>query len=74
MEGAGEALSAGGGGGWTCDISPGEGTLCATAGLRTLILEKGIFPRDKVCGDCLNPGCWPVFEQLGVARQRMVQA
>lgn len=43
-------------------------TLCAEAGLRTLVLEKSLFPRDKVCGDCVNPGCWPLFEQLGVAR------
>jgi geranylgeranyl reductase family protein len=42
-------------------------TLCARAGLRTLVLERCAFPRDKVCGDCLNPGCWPVFEELGVA-------
>jgi len=57
------AIAGGGPAGAAC------ATLCATAGLRTLILEKGIFPRDKVCGDCLNPGCWPVFEQLGVARE-----
>jgi flavin-dependent dehydrogenase len=31
-------------------------------------LEKAVFPRDKVCGDCVNPGCWPLFQQLGVAR------
>ena len=43
------------------------GTLCAEGGLRTLVLEKSVFPRDKVCGDCLNPGCWPLLEQLGVA-------
>lgn len=42
-------------------------TLCAEAGLRTLVVEKSLFPRDKVCGDCINPGCWPVFERLGVA-------
>ena len=41
--------------------------LCAQAGLRTLLLEKSIFPREKVCGDCLNPGCWPILERLGVA-------
>ena len=44
-------------------------TLCAEAGLRTLLLEKGTFPRDKVCGDCLNPGCWPVLDQLGVSNE-----
>jgi flavin-dependent dehydrogenase len=40
---------------------------CATAGLRTLLIERAIFPREKICGDCLNPGCWPVLERLGVA-------
>lgn len=42
---------------------------CATAGLRTLVLERAIFPREKVCGDCLNPTCWPVLERLGVASE-----
>ncbi len=40
---------------------------CAAAGLRTLVLERAVFPREKVCGDCLNPTCWPVLERLGVA-------
>ncbi|HZC35753.1 MAG TPA: FAD-dependent monooxygenase [Chthoniobacterales bacterium] len=40
--------------------------ITAEAGLRTLIIERAFFPRDKVCGDCLNPGCWEVFERLGV--------
>ena len=34
---------------------------CALAGLRTLLLEREKFPREKVCGDCLNPSCWPVL-------------
>jgi menaquinone-9 beta-reductase len=37
------------------------------AGLRILVLERAKFPREKVCGDCLNPSCWPVLERLGVA-------
>jgi geranylgeranyl reductase family protein len=41
--------------------------LCAAAGLRTLVLEKAVFPRDKVCGDCINPACWPVLDRLGVS-------
>ena len=41
--------------------------VCARAGLRTVVVERAVFPRDKVCGDCLNPECWPVFERLGVA-------
>jgi geranylgeranyl reductase family protein len=41
-------------------------TFCADAGLRTLLLERERFPREKVCGDCINPACWPVLERLGV--------
>jgi flavin-dependent dehydrogenase len=55
------AIAGGGPAGAVC------ATLCATAGLRTLVLEKSRFPRDKVCGDCVNPGCWPVLRELGVA-------
>lgn len=41
--------------------------LCAAAGLRTLLLERTTFPREKVCGDCLNPACWPTLDRLGVS-------
>jgi flavin-dependent dehydrogenase len=41
---------------------------CAFAGLRTLVLERERFPREKVCGDCLNPSCWPVLERLGLTQ------
>lgn len=41
-------------------------TLCAMAGKRVLLLEAARFPRDKVCGDCLNPAVWPVIERLGL--------
>jgi geranylgeranyl reductase family protein len=37
---------------------------CAQVGLRTLLLEREKFPREKVCGDCLNPSCWPVLQGL----------
>ena len=37
---------------------------CAVAELRTLVLDREKFPREKVCGDCLNPSCWPVLERL----------
>ena len=30
-------------------------------------LEREQFPREKVCGDCLNPACWPVLRRLGLA-------
>src|SRR5215475_13308514 len=42
---------------------------CAAAGLQTLVLDREKFPREKVCGDCLNPSCWPVLERLGLAQR-----
>jgi geranylgeranyl reductase family protein len=42
---------------------------CALAGLRTVILEREKFPREKVCGDCLNPSCWSVLERLDLAQR-----
>ncbi len=47
-------------------------TICATGGLRTVLLDRAEFPREKVCGDCLNPAAWPVLERLGV--EEMVRA
>jgi geranylgeranyl reductase family protein len=40
---------------------------CTRAGLRTVVLERERFPREKVCGDCLNPSCWPVLNRLDLA-------
>src|SRR5690349_19116062 len=40
---------------------------CARRGMRVALLDRARFPRDKVCGDYLNPRCWEVFERLGVA-------
>jgi menaquinone-9 beta-reductase len=42
---------------------------CAAAGLRTVVLEREKFPREKVCGDCINPACWPVLERLEIAEE-----
>jgi geranylgeranyl reductase family protein len=39
---------------------------CALSGRRVVLLEREKFPREKVCGDCLNPACWPVLERLDV--------
>jgi geranylgeranyl reductase family protein len=39
---------------------------CATSGLRVVLIEREKFPREKVCGDCLNPECWPVLRRLGI--------
>src|SRR4051812_25199371 len=42
---------------------------CAIAGLQSLVLDREKFPREKVCGDCLNPSCWPVLERLDLAKR-----
>jgi flavin-dependent dehydrogenase len=34
-----------------------------------LVLEREKFPREKVCGDCLNPSCWSVLKRLDLAHQ-----
>jgi menaquinone-9 beta-reductase len=39
---------------------------CAAGGLRTVLIEREKFPREKVCGDCLNPECWPILRRLGI--------
>ena len=40
---------------------------CAAAGLRVALLEREKFPREKVCGACVNPACLPVLDRLGLA-------
>ena len=47
----------------------GCAAFCASAGLRTLLLERENFPREKVCGDCLNPGCWPILRRLDLGER-----
>jgi menaquinone-9 beta-reductase len=42
-------------------------TLCAQRGLSVALIEHKKFPRHKVCGDVINPNCWPVLERLGAA-------
>ncbi len=64
-----DALIAGAGpAGATC------AAFCAQAGLRVLVLEREEFPREKVCGDCLNPLCWPVLDRMGAAETVMTLA
>src|SRR6266550_9528345 len=64
MESFDVAIAGAGPAGSTC------AAFCASAGLRTLLLERERFPREKVCGDCVNPACWPVLERLNL-RQRV---
>lgn len=49
------------------------GAVCAAtlanAGRRVLLLDRTRFPRDKVCGDCLNPSVWPIIDRLGLRKR-----
>jgi len=40
-------------------------TVCAQHGLRVALFEHARFPHHKVCGDVINPNCWPVLERIG---------
>ena len=42
---------------------------CAMARLQSLVLDREKFPREKVCGDCLNPSCWSVLERLALTEK-----
>jgi flavin-dependent dehydrogenase len=49
---------------------PGGATaaaLCTQRGFRVAIFEHARFPRQKVCGDVINPNCWPILEKIGAA-------
>ena len=39
----------------------------ARSGREVLVVERSRFPRDKPCGDCLNPGAVAELERLGIA-------
>src|ERR1700730_11556991 len=62
MEVVDVAIVGGGPAGSTC------AAFCAAAGLRTVLLEREKFPREKVCGDCINPACLPVLQRLGLPK------
>jgi len=38
----------------------------ARAGARVRVIERATFPRDKLCGDTLNPGSLSILDRLGV--------
>ena len=38
----------------------------ARRGFQVALLDRAVFPRDKLCGDFLNPINWPVLDQLNV--------
>jgi flavin-dependent dehydrogenase len=38
----------------------------ARAGVRVRLLDRASFPRDKLCGDTLNPGALSILDRLGI--------
>jgi flavin-dependent dehydrogenase len=43
------------------------GLVLARAGVRVRLVDRASFPRDKLCGDTVNPGTLSRLERLGVA-------
>ena len=46
----------------------------ARAGARVLIVDRESFPRDKLCGDTLNPGALDLLASLGLSGGPIAQA
>jgi flavin-dependent dehydrogenase len=42
-------------------------TILARAGARVRLLDRAQFPRDKLCGDTVNPGTLALLRRLGLA-------
>jgi flavin-dependent dehydrogenase len=38
----------------------------ARAGHRVALLDRASFPRAKVCGNCINPAAWDIWQRLGL--------
>ncbi len=38
----------------------------ARAGHRVALLDRAAFPRAKVCGNCINPAAWDIWNKLGL--------
>ena len=38
----------------------------ARAGVRVRLIDRASFPRDKLCGDTLNPGSLSILDRLGI--------
>jgi menaquinone-9 beta-reductase len=45
----------------------------ARRGYEVALIDKKLFPRDKLCGDFVNPINWAVFSELGVEDRVLAQ-
>jgi geranylgeranyl reductase family protein len=41
-------------------------------GVDVLLLDKAVFPRDKICGDGIPLKCFPLLEELGIKKQLLL--
>jgi len=41
----------------------------AQRGLSVVLIDRAIFPRDKLCGDFVNPINWPILDELDVSEE-----
>jgi geranylgeranyl reductase family protein len=41
----------------------------AKLGYGVLIVDRAVFPRDKLCGDFINPVNWPILRELNVSQE-----
>jgi len=46
----------------------------ARLGYSVALLDKEQFPREKLCGDFINPINWPILRSLGVEREILARA
>jgi flavin-dependent dehydrogenase len=46
----------------------------ARAGVRVLLVDRAVFPRDKLCGDTINPGGLALLERLGLGDGPLARA
>jgi menaquinone-9 beta-reductase len=53
----------------------GSATAIALAqrGYAVVLVDKQEFPREKLCGDFVNPSNWPIFRELGVEERVLAQ-
>lgn len=54
----------------------GSATAIALArrGYDVALIDRQIFPREKLCGDFVNPINWPIFRDLGVEERLLTQS
>jgi flavin-dependent dehydrogenase len=43
--------------------------ILAQQGYRVTLIDRAVFPRDKLCGDFLNPVNWPILQELNVSEE-----